>query len=50
MNSFDRLSPYKEYIYKNKWESLNEIQNKACSAIFETDSHIIISAGTARQD
>lgn len=48
MNSFDRLSLFiREYIYKNKWESLNEIQNKACSAIFATDSHIIISAGTA---
>jgi ATP-dependent Lhr-like helicase len=48
MNSFDRLSPFiREYIYKNKWESLNDIQNKACQAIFETNSHIIISAGTA---
>ncbi len=47
-NAFNRLAPFiKEYIYRHKWSELRDLQVRACEVIFETDSHLVLSAGTA---
>lgn len=47
-SNFHRLSPFiREYIYKNNWDSLNEIQEEACRVIFDTDDHLLLTSGTA---
>ncbi len=46
--AFSRLSPFiQEYIYKNNWSELHEIQVEACRIIFDTESHLLLSSGTA---
>ncbi|MDF2685380.1 MAG: box helicase domain protein [Clostridia bacterium] len=48
LKAFNRLSPFiREYIYKNNWTELREIQVEACRIIFDTDSHLLLSSGTA---
>ncbi|MDR1465685.1 MAG: DEAD/DEAH box helicase [Oscillospiraceae bacterium] len=48
MNLFDRLPPYmQDYIYREGWTELRQVQVAACRAVFETDSHLLLSAGTA---
>jgi ATP-dependent Lhr-like helicase len=50
MNSsnFNRLSPFiREYIYRNNWDSLNEIQEEACRVIFDTEDNLLLTSGTA---
>ncbi len=45
---FYKLAPFiQEYIYRNKWENLHEIQVRAIEAILDTPDHILISSGTA---
>ncbi len=45
---FERFAPFiREYIYKSGWQSLREVQVAAASAIFDTDSHLLLSSGTA---
>lgn len=47
-NCFERLSPFiKEYIYRNNWTGLREIQSEAIKVIFDTDCHLLLSSGTA---
>ncbi|PKM62681.1 MAG: ATP-dependent helicase [Firmicutes bacterium HGW-Firmicutes-21] len=47
-NNFNRLAPFiREHIYRNAWDSLNEIQEEACRVIFDTDAHLLLSSGTA---
>ncbi|GHU77613.1 ATP-dependent helicase [Clostridia bacterium] len=47
-NEFKRLSPFiQEYIYGKNWNQLKEVQAKAITAVFDSDKHILISAGTA---
>lgn len=47
-NPFYRLAPFiKEFIYKNRWETLREAQIDACRVLFETNSHLLIASGTA---
>lgn len=47
-NAFSRLSPFiREYIYRNNWTELRDIQIEACRVIFDTDSHLLLSSGTA---
>ena len=47
-NPFDRLAPFiQEYIYRNHWERLHDIQGEAICAILDTPDHILISSGTA---
>lgn len=47
-NPFDKLAPFvQEYIYRNKWEALHDIQAEAIHAILNGDDHILISSGTA---
>ena len=48
MSIFYRLAPFiQDYIYRNKWEELREIQVKAAEAIFDTDENLLLSSGTA---
>ena len=48
MSIFYRLAPFiQDYIYRNKWEELREIQVKAAEAIFDTDDNLLLSSGTA---
>ncbi len=45
---FYRLAPFiQDYIYRNKWEELREIQVAAAQAIFDTDENLLLSSGTA---
>ncbi|MDR0946998.1 MAG: DEAD/DEAH box helicase [Ruminococcus sp.] len=48
MDAYSRLSPIlREYIYNSGWEKLRYIQEAACSVIFDTQSHLLLSSGTA---
>ncbi|MRN54424.1 DEAD/DEAH box helicase [Paenibacillus monticola] len=47
-NPFYRLAPFiKEFIYKNRWETLREAQVDACRVLFDTTHHLLIASGTA---
>ncbi|WP_410511376.1 DEAD/DEAH box helicase [Paenibacillus sp. BR2-3] len=47
-NPFYRLAPFiKEFIYKNRWETLREAQVDACRVLFDTSHHLLIASGTA---
>ncbi len=47
-NPFYRLPSFiQEFIYKNKWDEMRQIQIDACNVIFDTDKHLIIASGTA---
>ena len=48
LNAYDRLAPFiKDYIYKNKWIELHDVQVAACEVIFDKDSNLLLSSGTA---
>ena len=48
MSTFYRYAPFiQEYIYRNKWEELREIQIRAAEAIFDTDENLLLCSGTA---
>jgi ATP-dependent helicase Lhr and Lhr-like helicase len=43
-----RLAPFiQEYIYNHGWADLRPIQIEACKVVFDTDAHLLVSAGTA---
>lgn len=45
---FRRLAPFiQEYIYRNKWEELHDIQAETIRAILDGSDHILISSATA---
>ena len=45
---FHRYAPFiQDYIYRNKWEELREIQVLAAEAVFDTDENLLLSSGTA---
>lgn len=47
-NPFHRLAPFiKEFIYRNRWETLREAQVDACRVLFDTPNHLLIASGTA---
>ena len=47
-SAFDRYSSFiQQYIYRKGWTDLREVQAQACEAILDTDSHVVISSGTA---
>ncbi|MDX2100232.1 MAG: DEAD/DEAH box helicase [Leptolyngbyaceae cyanobacterium bins.59] len=47
-SAFYRLAPFiQEYVYAQGWTELRQVQAEACRVIFETDDHLLISAGTA---
>lgn len=48
MNVFDQLAPFiKDYIYKNKWDEMREIQVAACDIIFNSKDNLLLASGTA---
>ncbi|MDF2686495.1 MAG: box helicase domain protein [Clostridia bacterium] len=48
MKMYDRLAPFiKEYIYREKWDDLREIQTAACDVIFNTGLNLLLASGTA---
>ena len=45
---FDRYSPFvREFIYKNNWQSLHEVQLIASKVLMDTDYHLLIPSSTA---
>ncbi|BCG59238.1 DEAD/DEAH box helicase [Paenibacillus sp. URB8-2] len=47
-NPFYRLAPFiKEFIYRNRWETLREAQVDACRVLLESPDHLLIASGTA---
>ena len=45
---FEYYAPFiREYIYKNGWEELREVQIAAGKSIYGSDNHLLLSAGTA---
>lgn len=47
-NVFYRLAPFiQDYIYRNKWEELRDIQVAAAEVIFDTEDNLLLTSGTA---
>ena len=47
--SISRFAPFiREYIYREKWNTLHTLQEDAAQGILDRNSHILIAAGTAR--
>lgn len=47
-DAFSRLAPFiQDYIYYNKWTELRSIQVAASEVIFDTNSNLLLSSGTA---
>ena len=47
-NPFYQLAPFiQEYIYRNQWDELRDIQAEAIHAILDSADHVLISSGTA---
>ena len=47
-NTFSKLAPFiQDYIYKNNWTDLREIQVASCDAIFNSDSNLLLTSSTA---
>ncbi len=45
---FSRFSPFiQEYIYRNGWNELREVQLKAADVIFNTDDDLLLTSSTA---
>ncbi len=45
---FSKLAPFiQEYIYDRNWTELRPVQIEACKVIFNTDAHLLVTAGTA---
>ena len=48
MDVFSRYAPFiQDYIYSHDWENLRAVQVAAGEAIFNSDSHVLLSASTA---
>lgn len=48
MNTFEKLAPFiQDYIYRNNWEELREVQVAACDIVFHSDDNLIIATPTA---
>jgi ATP-dependent helicase Lhr and Lhr-like helicase len=46
--AFERLAPFiQEFIWKNGWTEMREIQVRAAAAAFDTDRHLLLAATTA---
>lgn len=46
--AFTRLAPFiQEFIWKNGWTELRDIQARAIEAALDTDKHLLLAAGTA---
>ena len=48
MSVFNQLAPFiQDYIYRNRWEELRDIQVASIDIILNTDNHLLLSSGTA---
>ena len=48
MSAFEQLAPFiQDYIYRNRWHELREVQVAACEVIFGSDSNLLIATPTA---
>jgi len=48
MNMFKKFAPFiQDYIYREKWDDLREIQTAACDVLFNTDHNLLLASGTA---
>lgn len=48
MSAFDELAPFiQDYIYRNNWEELREVQVAACDVIFHSQANLLIATPTA---
>lgn len=47
-SAFEQLAPFiQDYIYRNRWTELRDIQVAACDIIFNTDANLLLTSGTA---
>ncbi len=47
-NAFDMLAPFiQDYIYRNNWTDLREIQVASCDVIFNSDANLLLTSATA---
>lgn len=45
---FDRYAPFiRDFIYRNRWDTLRGIQVAAADAVFNTDDNVLLTASTA---
>ncbi|MDR1541592.1 MAG: DEAD/DEAH box helicase [Clostridiales bacterium] len=48
LSAFTKLSPFiQNYIYRNNWTELRDVQEASCDVIFNSDSNLLLSTGTA---
>jgi ATP-dependent Lhr-like helicase len=48
MSAFEKLAPFiQDYIYRNNWTELREVQVAACDVIFNSDANLLLSTPTA---
>ena len=48
MSIFERYAPFvQDYVYRNRWSDLRDIQVAAAEAIFHTDDNLLLTASTA---
>ncbi len=48
MSAFETLAPFiQDYIYRNHWEELREVQVAACDVVFHSDANLLIATPTA---
>ncbi|MCL1927535.1 MAG: DEAD/DEAH box helicase [Treponema sp.] len=48
MSVYPRFAPFiREYIYRERWNTLHPIQERAATEIFDSGDHVLIAAGTA---
>ena len=48
MNPFERLAPFiKEFIWKQGWTELRQMQGEAINAILDSDGHLLLAGATA---
>lgn len=47
-SAYNRYAHFiQEYIYRKGWDDLRDVQKDACSAILDSNDHVIIASGTA---
>ncbi|MDR2735101.1 MAG: DEAD/DEAH box helicase [Spirochaetota bacterium] len=48
MSAFEKLAPFiQDYIWRNEWNELHEVQVAACDVVFNSDANLLIATPTA---
>lgn len=48
MTTYERYAPYiQDFIYKEGWQELRQVQVETCESILDREHHVLISSGTA---